>query len=126
LTNIISAQKAKDRNLLWVEFTPQFHSHLVKCTVMLVPCLGLIFKVKQVMFVFILELLNEEDHMAFFTLQKGSCKANNTQKEKWQLAQKRSYTAKQEQVREEAKAAKLPPILGSAYHAGMSLPYTRL
>jgi hypothetical protein len=75
---------------------------------------------------FILELLNEKDHMAFFKLQKGGCKANNTQKEKWQLAQKRSHTAKQEQVREEAKAAKLPPILGSAYHAGMSLPYTRL
>jgi hypothetical protein len=126
LTNVISAQKAKDRNLLWVKFTPQFHSHLVKCTVVLVPCLGLVSKVKQVMFVFILELLNEEDHMAFFELQKGGCKANNTQKEKQQLAQKRSHTAKQEQVREKAKAAKLPPISGSAWHAGMSLPHTRL
>jgi hypothetical protein len=78
LTNVISAQKAEDRKISWVEFSPQFHSHLVKCAVMLVPHL-----VKLVMFGFILELLNGEGHMAFFELQKGGCKANNVQKEKW-------------------------------------------
>jgi hypothetical protein len=88
LTNVISAQKAEDGNLSWVEFTPQFHSHLVKCAVVLVPRLGLVSKVKWVMFVFILELLNGEDRMAFFKLQKGGRKANNTQKEKWRLARK--------------------------------------
>jgi hypothetical protein len=126
LTNVISAQKAEDRNLSWVKFTPQFHSHLVKCAVALVPRLGLVSKVKRVMFVFILELLNGEDRMAFFKLQKGGRKANNAQKEKRQLIQKRSRAAKREWVREEAKAAKLPPVSGSAQHAGMSLPHARL
>jgi hypothetical protein len=46
------------------------------------------------MFVFILELLNREGHLAFFDLQKGGCKANNAQKEKWCLAWKRSRAAK--------------------------------
>ncbi len=38
LANVISAQKAEDRKITWVEFAPPFHSHLVKCTVALVPC----------------------------------------------------------------------------------------
>ena len=46
--------------------------------------------------------------MAFFELQKGSCKANNAQKEKWHLARKRSQAAKREWDREAAKAAALP------------------
>jgi hypothetical protein len=33
----LSAQKAKDGKIFWVEFTPPFHTHLVKCTVVLVP-----------------------------------------------------------------------------------------
>jgi predicted RNA-binding Zn-ribbon protein involved in translation (DUF1610 family) len=60
------------------------------------------------MFVYILELLNREGHMAFFELQKGGCKANNAQKEKRWLAWKRSQASKQERDREAAKAAKLP------------------
>jgi hypothetical protein len=56
LANVISAQKAEDGNISWVEFTPQFHLHLVKCAVALVP--RPLIKVKKVMFVFILELLN--------------------------------------------------------------------
>jgi hypothetical protein len=63
------AQKATDGKKFWVEFAPQFHAHLVKCTVMLVP--WPISKVKKVMFVFILELLNEEGPQAFFDLTKG-------------------------------------------------------
>ena len=92
LANVISAQKEEDRNISWVEFTPQYHSHLVKCTVTLVPCP--VTKVKWVMFAFILELLNGEGHMAFFKLKKGGCKANNAQKEKQHLARKRSRAAK--------------------------------
>ncbi len=80
LANVISAQKAEDGKITWVEFTPSFHSHLVKCTVALVP--RPITWVKWVMFVYVLELLNQEGHLAFFELQKGSCKANNAQKEK--------------------------------------------
>ena len=65
--------------------------------------------VKRVMFVFILELLNQEGHLASFKLQKGGRKANNAQKEKRRLARKRSRAAKRERDREAAKVAKLPP-----------------
>jgi hypothetical protein len=72
------AQKADDRNIFWVEFTPQFHAHLVKCTVVLVP--RPISKVKKTMFVYILELLNKEAPQAFFDLTKGNRWASTTQR----------------------------------------------
>ena len=106
LTNVISAQKDEDGNISWVEFTPQYHSHLIKCAVALVP--HPVPKVKKVMFVYILELLNEGGHEAFFDLKAGGRKANNAQKEKRRLARKRSRAAKREREREAAKAAKLP------------------
>ena len=62
------------------------------------------------MFVYILELLDGEGHMAFFDLQKGGRKANNAQKEKKRLARKRRCAAKRERDREAAKAAKLPSV----------------
>src|SRR5712691_8670870 len=88
LANAISAQKAEDGKISWVEFTPHFHSHLVKCAVALVP--HPVHKVKKVMFAFILELLDGEGDSAFFDLQKGGRQANNAQKEKRRLARKRS------------------------------------
>ena len=103
----LSAQKDKDNSFSWVEFTSQFHSHLVKCAVALVP--RLIKKVKRVIFVYILELLNGEGHTTFFELQKGSCKANNAQKEKQQLSWKCSHAAKWEWDCEAAKVATSPP-----------------
>jgi hypothetical protein len=110
VTNIISAQKAEDGNISWVEFPPPFHSHLVKCAVALVPHRACpVPTVKRVMFVFILELLNREGHLAFFDLQKGSRKANNAQKEKRHLARKWSRAAKREREREATKVAELPP-----------------
>ncbi len=105
LTNVSMAQKAVDGKISWVEFTPQYHSHLVKCAVALVP--HPVQAVKKVMFVYILELLNWEDHLAFFELQKGGHKANNAQKEKWHLVWKKSHAAKWEREREAAKAATL-------------------
>ncbi|KAF8270738.1 hypothetical protein EI94DRAFT_1698607 [Lactarius quietus] len=86
------SQKAEDGNITWVEFSPPFHAHLVKCAVVLVPCP--VPQVKRVMFVFVLELLNQEGHQIFFKLRKGGRKANHAQKEKWRLAQKRSHAAK--------------------------------
>jgi hypothetical protein len=106
MTNVISAQKAEDGNISWVEFAPQYHSHLVKCAVALVP--HPVLTVKKVMFVYILELLNGKGNLAFFDLQAGGRKANNAQKEKRRLARKRSRAAKRERDREAAKAAKLP------------------
>jgi hypothetical protein len=84
----LSAQKANDGTIMWVEFTPQFHSHLVKCTVALVP--QLITKVKKVLFVYILELLNKEGPQAFFTLTKSQRCESQAQKEKKCLACKRN------------------------------------
>ena len=106
LTNVISAQKDEDGNISWVEFTPQYHSHLVKCAVALVP--RPVIKVKKVMFVYILELLNGKGNLAFFDLQMGGHKAGNAQKEKRRLARKRSRASKREREREAAKAANLP------------------
>jgi hypothetical protein len=65
----LSAQKAKDGKIFWVEFAPSFHTHLVKCAVALVP--QLIEKVKNVMFMYILELLNRGGPQTFFNLTKG-------------------------------------------------------
>jgi hypothetical protein len=110
LNHIISAQKAEDGNISWVEFSPPFHSHLVKCAVVLVPIHACpVPMVKRVMFVFILELLNREGHQTFFDLWKGGRNANNAQKEKRHLARKRSRAAKRERDREAVKAAQLPP-----------------
>jgi hypothetical protein len=106
LANAISAQKDEAGNFSWVEFSPQYHSHLVKCAVALVP--HPVHKVKKVMFAYILELLDGNGNLAFFDLQKGGCKANNAQKEKRRLARKRSRAAKREREREAAKAANLP------------------
>ena len=75
LTNVILAQKAEDGKFSWIEFTPQYHSHLVKCTVVLVP--HPVLKVKKVMFAYILELLDGDGDKAFFELQKGGHKAKH-------------------------------------------------
>jgi len=103
LANVISAQKAEDGNISWVEFTPQYHSHLVNCAIALVP--HPVLKVEKVLFGYILELLNQEGSTAFFELQKGGRKADKAQKEKKRPARKRSHAVK----RKAAKVAKLPP-----------------
>ncbi|KAH9959892.1 hypothetical protein BGW80DRAFT_1464549 [Lactifluus volemus] len=84
VANVILAQKAEDRKIFWVEFAPQFHAHLVKCAIALVP--HPLNKVKKVMFGFILELLNGEGPQAFFDLTKGQRVATLALKEKsqWQ------------------------------------------
>src|SRR6266702_1433537 len=124
LVNTISAQKAEDGKISWVEFTPPFHSHLVKCAVALVP--HPVHVVKRVMFVFILELLNGTGHSAFFKLQKGSRKANNAQREKRGLARKRSCAAKWEWDREAVKVAKLPACEWQCGGVGASSTPTKL
>jgi hypothetical protein len=98
----LSAQKADNGKIFWVEFAPQFHAHLVKCTVALVP--QPISKVKKVMFCFILELLNEEGPQAFFDLTKGQRHQSQAQKEKKHLAHKRNQASQREwpKVAEEA------------------------
>jgi hypothetical protein len=94
MANVILAQKAKDGKVFWVEFAPQFHTHLVKCAVVLVP--HPLNKMKKVMFGYILELLNGEGPQAFFNLTKGQHMATLALKEKRQLAQKRNCASRQE------------------------------
>jgi hypothetical protein len=88
----LSAQKAEDGKINWVEFSSQFHAHLVKCAIALVP--WLIQKVKKVLFEFILELLNGESPQAFFNLSKGNRWATTAQKEKKYLAHKRNHASR--------------------------------
>jgi hypothetical protein len=94
MANVTLAQKAEDRKIFWVEFAPQFHAHLVKCAVALVP--HPLNKVKKVMFGYILELLNREGPQAFFNLTKGQHLATLALKEKRQLAWKRNNASRQE------------------------------
>jgi hypothetical protein len=103
----LSVQKAEDGNLIWVEFTPQFHAHLVKCAIALVP--QLIQKVKKVMFGFILELLNGEGPQAFFDLSKGDRQATAAQKEKKHLACKRNHALRHDFHRLAEEATKGHP-----------------
>jgi 5-methylcytosine-specific restriction endonuclease McrA len=105
--NALSAQKAEDGKISWVEFTPQFHTHLVKCAVALVP--RPIKKVKQVMFGFILELLNREGPTAFFDLTKGQRHQTRAQKEKKRLARKRNHASRRERRKAAEEAAKGRP-----------------
>ncbi|KAH9979293.1 hypothetical protein BGW80DRAFT_1248667 [Lactifluus volemus] len=90
----LSAQKAEDGKIFWVEFAPQFHAHLVKCAVALVP--RPIDKVKKVMFGYILELLNGEGPQTFFELSKGQQRATQAQKEKRRLSRKRNRASRRE------------------------------
>jgi hypothetical protein len=103
----LSAQKAKDGKIFWVEFAPQFHTHLVKCAVALVP--HPIQKVKKVMFGYILELLNGEGPQAFFDLAKGTKIATQAQKEKKRLARKRTCASRRERRKAAEEAAQGAP-----------------
>ncbi|KAH9968408.1 hypothetical protein BGW80DRAFT_1461935 [Lactifluus volemus] len=94
MANIISAQKAEDGKISWVEFTPPYHAHLVKCAVALVP--HPLQKVKKVMFTYVLDTLNREAPKAFFNLTKGPSLALKAQKEKKRLAWKRNRTSRQQ------------------------------
>jgi hypothetical protein len=98
------AQRAEDGNLTWVEFTPQFYAHLVKCTIALVP--QPVQKVKKVMFGFILELLNGECPQAFFNCSKGDRWATTAQKEKKHLAYRRNHALRHNHCRLAKEATK--------------------
>jgi hypothetical protein len=95
------AQKADSGKIFWVKFTPQFHAHLVKCTVVLIP--WPILKVKKVMFIYILELLNKEGNQAFFNLSKGDRRASTAQKKK-RLAWKRNHASRWEHQKQAEEA----------------------
>src|SRR5260221_4634623 len=65
LSFIASAQRTDGGPIDWVEFTPAGHSHLVRCALKLTPSIPAA-KVKRVMFVFILKVLNGDGPRAPF------------------------------------------------------------
>jgi hypothetical protein len=105
--HIFLAQKAKDRKKIWVKFSSQFHTHLVKCAVALAP--HSIQKVKKVMFVYLLELLNRQGHQAFFDLTKDTRIATQVQKKKKQLTWRRNCALRQEHWKVTKEATKGVP-----------------
>ena len=72
---IASAQCLKpDAPITWVEFVPKGHTHLVRCALKLVPPTHALplAKVKECMFLFILEVLNGPGSSpGFFTARKA-------------------------------------------------------
>ena len=104
------AQLDERGDVLWVEFAPQYHSHLVRCTMSLFPSLApsAVSMAKRAMFVYILEVLNREEDDTFILLQRGKSQDNRAQREKSRLARKRARAAKRERGREAAKLI-VPP-----------------
>ena len=63
---IASAQQTNGSSIDWVEFHPAVHSHLVRCAIKLAPSVPTA-KVKQVMFIYLLEVLNGDGpELSFF------------------------------------------------------------
>ena len=58
ITNILSTQKDESGHLMWVNFQPTFHTHLVWWALTLVPPLFPIVKGKHCMFMFVLDVLD--------------------------------------------------------------------
>jgi len=79
IANVLSATKDDAGLLDWIDFQPPFHSHLIRKAMSLLPPLCLVVKGKRVIFVFVLEVLNEDSHgspghnpgpLAFFNVSK--------------------------------------------------------
>ena len=65
MSNITSAQRTDGLSINWVEFPPAAHTHLIRCAIKLAPSVPAA-KVKQVMFVYILEVLNGDGPVSSF------------------------------------------------------------
>jgi hypothetical protein len=75
IANILSIQKDEHGKISWVDFQPMFHTHLVWRAVALLPPLCPIAKGKRCMFVFILEVLDDDGpgpygSGSFFSIEK--------------------------------------------------------
>src|SRR5579863_1452007 len=79
IANILSATRDDAGRLDWIDFQPPFHTHLVRKAMSLLPPLCPVAKGKKVMFVFLLEVLDEDGHgapgrnpgpLAFFNMSK--------------------------------------------------------
>ena len=69
-SHAISTQKDEKGIITWVEFDPPFHTHLVKSAIALIS--QPVSRLKRVLFVYVLELLNEDSPSAnFFARASG-------------------------------------------------------
>ena len=73
MANVLSAQKDNKNHFTWVNFQPEFHTHLVQCAQVLLPPLSPTAKGKKVKFVFILEILDGGITGSFWTPLKKCC-----------------------------------------------------
>src|SRR6267142_6654578 len=58
IANVLSAQKDESGHIVWVDFLPMFHTHLIWQALALCPPLCPVAKGKRCMFVFVLEVLD--------------------------------------------------------------------
>jgi len=65
VSNVASAQWTDGSSIDWVEFPPVAHTHLVRCAIKLAPSVPAA-KVKRVMFVYLLEVLNDDGPVSSF------------------------------------------------------------
>ncbi|KAG2108753.1 uncharacterized protein F5147DRAFT_836967 [Suillus discolor] len=99
----VMATKSEMGQFTWLTLRPVYHSMVVKTA--LCTLFGdhyyprLVNKIKSVLFVYLLEVANEEAPDAFFALEKGSTTHNRANREKKRLARKRSRAAKRERTR---------------------------
>ena len=106
------AQKDQTGNFSWVEFKPEFHTHLVKWAFSLLskPITPSAQQVlKKTIFIFILEILNQEREAEFFTLGHGGMRRNSTEQEKKWLACKHQHATKQEHTCKESEPPEVQP-----------------
>jgi len=65
VSNIASAQWTDGSSIDWVKFPPAVHTHLVQCAIKLAPSVPAA-KVKRVIFVYLLEVLNGDGPVSSF------------------------------------------------------------
>src|SRR5579863_3350719 len=113
IANLLSATKDEAGKLDWIDFQPPFHTHLVRKAVSLLPPLCPVAKGKQVMFVFLLEVLNEDSH--------GSPGRNPGPLAFFDLIKKPSPSAPKTAAASHGASAPTPPVS----HSGAPLPGLR-
>jgi hypothetical protein len=83
IANILSVQKDERGKISWVDFQPQFHTHLIWQALALLPALCPVAKGKRCMFVFVLEVLDGDGpgpygSGSFFSITKKAGKSRGS------------------------------------------------
>ena len=81
--NVLSTRKDATGSIVWVDFLPEFHSHLVRSALALAPHPCPVAKVKRVMFVYCLEVIGGEGPSTFFALPKKKRESRHRHSGTW-------------------------------------------